>query len=200
MRITSLLRKANPLRLAHCAALVVGVLAISACASGPASQTEHARLTENDGRVEFVENRISDHREEVLQRALASFGLQPDCSTLKSGLLDSRRAITVEDCVYDLQSEDLAYAGTPIEQVTYRFVDNRLFQMRFAFKRSSSAVERIGESVSGDLQLSRATSDNNSQRWQSKRDVVELMEDSEIGTAALQITDARLLDKVIAQR
>lgn len=174
-----------------------------ACASGPLQQPLPARLLESDGRVEFIENRISDQRQSVLARAEANYGLQPQCSTLKSGLLSSRRAITVEDCVYDLHSQELSYAGTPIDQVTYRFVDDRLFQMRFLFKRASngsSGVEHIGDSVSGDLNLSRATSEQRAHRWHAKRDVIELIEDPQIGATKLQISDARLLEQVIAGR
>lgn len=177
-------------------------MALGACASGPDMQPQYARLIENDGRVEFVENRISDQREQVLERAAISFGLNPQCSYLKSGLLGSRRAITVEDCVYQLRSEELAYAGTPIDKVTYRFVDDRLFQMQFAFKKvnGNSRAQSIGESVSDDLKLSRAIGESDKQRWLGKRDVIELVQDPAFGTTALQISDAQLLDRVVAQR
>ncbi len=188
-----------------CVTLIM--MTLGACATGTDEplqgvQPQYARLIENDGRVEFVENRISDRREQVLLRAATSFGLEPQCSYIKSGLLGSRRAITVEDCVYELFSEELAYAGTPIEKVTYRFVDDRLFQMQFAFRNETGAgarVQRIGESVSGDLQLSRAVGRPDSQRWQSKSDVIEVLQDPAVGTTALQISDALLLERVIAQ-
>lgn len=176
---------------------------LTGCATSPADvQPQYARLIENDGRVEFVENRISDQREQVLARAATSFGLSPQCTHIKTGLQGSRRAITVEDCVYELYSEELAYAGTPIEKVTYRFVDERLFQMQFAFKREigGAPVHRIGESVSDDLQLSRAVGESDSQRWLGKSDVVEVLQDPVVGTMALQISDAKLLERVIAQR
>ncbi len=183
--------------------LVVIATTLAACASGPADQPLQARLIENDGRVEFIDARISDERQLVLARAQASYGLQPQCSTLKSGLQNSRRAVAVEDCVYDLHAEEISYAGTPIEQVTYRFVDDRLFQMQFVFKRASngsSSVEHIGNSVTGDLKLSRTADNLDGHRWHSKRDVIEIMEDTQVGTTALRISDARLLDQVIAGR
>lgn len=179
------------------------VTALTGCASSPAGvQPQYARLIENDGRVEFVENRVSDRREQVLARAATSFGLTPHCTHIKTGLQGSRRAITVEDCVYELYSEELVYAGTPIEKVTYRFVDERLFQMQFAFKRQSGGtpVHRIGETVSDDLQLSRAVGERDSQRWLGKSDVVEVLQDPVGGNMALQISDAKLLERVIAQR
>lgn len=171
----------------------------------PAGLSKPARLVENGGRVGFIDNSNSDQRQRVLLRASERFAIAPNCALEKTGLINSRRAVTVEECSYNLQSQYLAYAGTPIDLVSYRFVDGRLLQMRLEFGRSGSStgsqVDQIRQSVTQDLRLSGVTSDEEPNRWVVSSDLVELSSGGDQGgAAALQISDAKLIDRVIAWR
>jgi len=194
------------LRHAPVALVMAASSLLVACASTPVGPTEAARLVQDEGRVGFIENRNSDQRDKVLSRANLRFNADPSCTYQKTGLIDSRRAVLIEDCRYNLVSKQLAYAGAPIEQVSYRFIDGRLLQMRLEFARlgNGSRMNEISHSVAADLQLSEAQPGSDSgtaaHRWMVSKDIVELHSEPETSATALQISDARLAHKVIASR
>jgi len=191
-------------------------LLLGACSTQPIAQSipdqpiqerlqarQQDRLVQDQGRVGFIENRVSDQRDRVLTKASQRFSTDPSCTYTKTGLTNSRRAITVEDCRYDLPSQQMAYAGTPIDVINYRFVDGKLLQMRLEFSRGNGVnpqVSEIRQSLSNDLQLSQALGNDSNNRWVIESDVVELSHNPENGDAALQISDAQLIDRVIALR
>ncbi len=167
-----------------------------------------ATISTHQGRVRFENNSVSDQRSQVLLEATARFG-SPQCVSAKTGLLNSRKASTLEDCLFDLPEYKLTYAGAPIDSIRYRFLDGRLLQMKLVFDRkmiASSGTDALQSRLSQDLDLpppslspsTNGQSDQSKQsEWVVAQDQIILQQDSS-DSAALKISDARLTALVIA--
>ncbi len=163
--------------------------------------TVDVTINTHQGRVQFENNAVSDQRAQVLAQATARFG-NPTCVSAKTGLVNSRKASTLEDCVFVLPEQKLAYAGAPIDSIRYRFLDDRLLQMKLVFDRkmiSSHGAETLHSRLSRDLDLpppSLNLSSGEANEWRVEQDQITLQQTGSDLTA-LKISDARLTPLVI---
>lgn len=205
-------------------AAMCAVLLIAGCASVPStpgqSADSSASFESREGRIEFESNAIADRRSSVMTAAIARFG-QPECRVTKTGLTNSRRAALVEDCVFDLPADNVAYAGSAIDTVSYRFLDGRLLQMNLEFKRTLDAVRNPGDNSSGssdggsnlvfsalrlslseDLQLPAPylSGSGSATQWDAGQDSLVLEENAITDGVTLRIFDQRVTPTVIAAK
>ncbi len=185
-------------------------LAVAGCATNSQSQSAppdtsdsaiNVLLSENEGRVLFESSSIRDRRDDVLTSATEKFG-QPQCQASKTGLVNSRKASMIEDCTFDLSPQKLMYAGSPIDNIRYRFLDGRLLQMKVVFERSlSDGSVALRSSLQRDLKLSQANQALTENEWFLTHDQVTVMQASnDLGVqtgSALQISDAKITPLVI---
>lgn len=160
----------------------------------------NAIFTSHQGRVQFENNAVSDQRSQVLREATARFG-SPECVSTKTGLINSRKAAALEDCVFNLPAQQLAYAGAPIESIRYRFLDERLLQMKLIFVRKTNAVssvDAVQSRLSSDLGLPPPSISPSFSEWRVAQDQITLQQFAGGSTAALKISDARLTPLVVA--
>jgi len=194
----------------------VGLMGLCLAAAGCATQSQYQNenaprntsdssvnvlLSENEGRVLFESSSIRDRRNIVLTNATEKFG-EPQCQASKTGLVNSRKASTIEDCTFDLSPQKLMYAGSPIDNIRYRFLDGRLLQMKVVFERTlSDDSVALRSSLQRDLKLSQANEALTENEWYLAHDQVTVMQASnELGVqagSALQISDAKITPLVI---
>ena len=192
----------------------IGLIGLLLAAAGCASQSSlqsaprdssdapiKVTLSENEGRVLFESSSIRDQRDSVLLNASEKFG-QPQCQVFKTGLVNSRKASTIEDCTFELSSQSLLYAGAPIQNIRYRFLDGRLLQMKVVFERTlSDDAVALRSSLQRDLQLTTANEASNGNEWFLAYDQVTVMQASDqvsgVTGAALQISDAKITPLVV---
>ena len=206
---------------------VFALLLITGCASttdtGGATAVSSASFEAREGRIEFESNAIADQRSSVMTAAIARFG-QPRCSAIKTGLTNSRRAAVVEDCVFELPTDKVSYAGTTIDTVSYRFLDGRLLQMNLEFKRSQEfsrnpadgpvnsdkqrnmVISALRLSLSEDLQLSdpylsqSVSGSGSATQWDAGQDSLVLEGNAASDSATVRIFDQRVTPTVIAAK
>lgn len=94
------------------------------------------------------------------------------------------------------------YAGAPIDNIRYRFLDGRLLQMKVVFERTlSDGSVALRSSLQRDLKLSQANEALTENEWFLTHDQVTVMQASnDLGTptgSALQISDAKITPLVI---
>jgi len=122
-----------------------------------------------------------------------------------------------------LPTDKVAYAGSSIDKVSYRFLDGRLLQMNLEFKRTFNAVRNPAGSPSGeqpdnvvfsalrlslseDLELSdpytseTGSSSSPATQWDAGQDSLVLEENSTTDGATLTIFDQRVASTVIASK
>lgn len=177
------------------------------------TSTHALKLNESDGRIGFEDTRVSERRDAIMSRVAEKFSADVTCSSVKTGMTNSRKAVLLEKCSVPLVGGELDYAGHAIEELRYRFIDDRLLQMEMVFAKAadaSSVSAAIVTQLDSELGLARnpaeatATPTGSAGKsasltayssWSGAKDLVELMTDSR---TRLKISDARLVKTVIA--
>ncbi len=143
---------------------ILGMLAAAMMTAGCATQNVTAsssaigamKVDEVEGRVTLDGTRISALKAEVIAQVSDRLSASPlvadtmQCQTIKSVMANSRKAWLLEDCVLDVVDAELQYAGQSIEQMRYRFTDDRLLQMELVFASAASS-EPIVDLINSEL-------------------------------------------------
>ncbi len=188
----NLKRKKVISRTLYCVApiAIVSALLVSACATAPSSSLE-----QTNGKITLANSSIGEHYDAVINRAVESYEVDPQCETRKISLVRQRKAFIYDICGFNPEGQ--SFANAPMAEVVYQFIERKLVRIDVIARGNEQLLERVTsdvQSVFSDTEADTVADKQNSFEWITSTHIAGVRAGGGANAGNIHV---RLLDKTL---